>query len=79
MAAQIFGLALLVGVVCVVWGLLSLVMKKVKPAGRRPSRPGPMAASANEMAQNFQALAVPTIIAGVIITLVGLIGLLASR
>lgn len=38
-----------------------------------------MAASANEMAQNFQALAVPTIIAGVIITLVGLIGLLASR
>ncbi len=38
-----------------------------------------MAASANEMARNFQTLAVPTIIGGAILTLVGLIGLLASR
>jgi hypothetical protein len=75
---QLFGFLLFVGCVLFIFGGVSFLIKKVKPA-EEPRNGRPVAVTANEIARNFQTLAVPTMLGAGVLILIGLVGLLVGH
>lgn len=77
--AQFFGFVLTLGCGFLVLGCVNYLVKNNKPAKVEPRNRRPAAVTANEMARNFQTLALPTMVGAGILAVIGLVGLLATR